>query len=283
MPDHAVPELSPSELLAAPQGCDQSPEEAARALRARSAQADPLSILPDVHPARLPRHVAIIMDGNGRWAQSRGFPREFGHRNGARSVRTVLEECGRLGIEYLTLYSFSLENWKRPAAEIDALMQLCIAYCDGEREELVRSNVRCLAVGRIHALPGPVQAALQGLVQGTAHCTGTKLVLAINYGSRAEIADAARRIAQDVAAGALSPGDVDETQIESRLYTAGIPDPDLLVRTAGELRVSNFLLWQISYAEIYVTQKFWPDFERADLHRAVREYAGRRRRFGGLS
>lgn len=275
---HTGVELAAATALAA----DPSAVAAAGAMRRRNPKADPLSRLPDVHPARIPRHIAVIMDGNGRWASQRGFPREFGHRNGAGSIRTVLHECELLGVEVLTLYSFSLENWKRPEPEIRALMDLCVAYCDGEREALTARNVRCVVIGRREGMPREVLDAIDRLVSATARCTGATLCLAINYGSRAEIADAARAIAVDVAAGRLAPDAVDEGQVASRLYTAGLPDPDLLIRTGGDLRVSNYLLWQISYAEIHVTPTYWPDFGVPDLHAAVRDYAARDRRFGGL-
>lgn len=265
-----------------PLSVDPSVAGALEELRRRNPKADPLSRLPDVHPARIPRHIAVIMDGNGRWAQERGFPREFGHRNGARVVRTVLEECEVLGVEVLTLYSFSLENWKRPGPEIRALMDLCVAYCEGELEALVKRNVRSVVIGRREGLPAEVLGAIDRLVAGTASCSGATLCLAINYGSRAEIADAARAIARDAASGKLDPESVDEGSVASRLYTAGLPDPDLLIRTGGDFRVSNYLLWQISYAEIHVTPTYWPDFGAAELHGAIREYARRSRRFGGL-
>lgn len=244
---------------------------------------DPLAILPDVHPSRIPRHVAIIMDGNGRWARQKGFPRVFGHRNGAAVVREVTEEACRLGIEVLTLYSFSLENWKRPAEEVAALMQLCITYLESEEAEMKRQNIRFRVIGRREGLPEGVARAIDRVTEATRTCTGMTLCLAINYGSRAEIVDAARSLARDVAAGRLTPDQIDETRLHERLYTSDLPDPDLLVRTAGELRVSNYLLWQISYAEIHVTKTLWPDFGRAGLHEAVREFAGRTRRFGGLA
>ncbi len=252
-------------------------------LRRICPKADPVARLPDVHPARIPRHIAVIMDGNGRWAAQRGFPREFGHRTGASSVRTIVEECGLLGVEALTLYSFSMENWRRPRDEIDALMTLAISYFEGERDQLMREGIRLRVIGRREGLPQQVLDAIDRTVEATSRNTGPVLCLAINYGSRAEIADAARAIAGDVRAGRLDPAEVDEAEIESRLSTAGIPDPDLLIRTAGEMRVSNFLLWQISYAEIHVTRTLWPDFGVPDLHAAVRDYASRTRRFGGLS
>ncbi len=259
-------------------------QEALRRIKARLPEADPLAHLPDVHPASIPRHVAIIMDGNGRWARERGFPREFGHRNGALSVRRVVSEAGRCGIEVVTLYSFSTENWKRPEGEIDALMKLCEAYCEGEREELLRHGIRVRVIGRRDGLPGSVLAALDTLVEVTnnAEATGPTLCLAINYGAREELTDAVRRIATRVRDGAIDPDAITEQDIESSLYTAGLPDPDLLIRSAGEMRISNYLLWQISYAELHVTETLWPDFDESALHDAIRAYASRRRRFGGL-
>jgi undecaprenyl diphosphate synthase len=251
-------------------------------MRRRTPAADPLSRLPDVHPQRIPRHIAVIMDGNGRWAQQRGFPRVFGHRNGAAAVREVIEECNRLGVEALTLYSFSLENWKRPDDEIRALMMLYVTYLDGERERLARENMRFVQIGRRDGLPPEVLAASDRLVEATAGNTGATLCLAVNYGARAEITDAVRAIASRVQRGELDPSQIDESVIGASLYTAGLPDPDLLIRTAGEMRVSNYLLWQISYAELHVTDVLWPDFGVDDLHRAIRDFAGRRRRFGGL-
>lgn len=256
---------------------------AAERIRARSPQADPLTHLPDVHPDRIPRHIAIIMDGNGRWAQERGFPRIFGHRNGAASVRAVVEAAGHIGVEAVTLYSFSLENWKRPPDEVNALMQLCEQYCDGSRDLLLRNSARFRVIGRREGLPAPVREAIEKLEHETAHCTAATLCLALNYGSRAEITDAARALAERVRAGTLDPADIDEDTLASELDTAGLPDPDLLIRTAGEMRISNYLLWQISYAELYVTQTYWPDFGRDELFDAVRAYAARERRFGGLS
>jgi undecaprenyl diphosphate synthase len=252
-------------------------------MRARNPKADPLSRLPDVDPARIPRHIAIIMDGNGRWAQERGFPRIFGHRNGARSVREVIQECGVLGVEILTLYSFSLENWKRPDEEVGALMELCKTYLEGELGEMMREGLRFKVIGRREGLPPEVLAGIDLVTEMTKDNTAATLCLAINYGSRAEIVDATRAIARRIAAGEISPNQIDESLIDSSLYTAGLPDPDLLIRTAGEMRVSNYLLWQISYAELYVTDTYWPDFGAAELQAAVRAYAARRRRFGGLA
>ncbi|MCE7972823.1 MAG: di-trans,poly-cis-decaprenylcistransferase [Leptolyngbya sp. PLA1] len=223
------------------------------------------------------------MDGNGRWAQSRGMPREMGHQAGAASVRAVVEHAGDLGIEYVTLYSFSLENWKRPAEEVRALMQLCLAYLAAEEQDLIRRKIRFRVIGRREGLPGEVCDAIARVTASTAAGTRGELCLAINYGSRAEITDAVRALAADVGAGRLAPEAIDERLIASRLYTAGMPDPDLLIRTAGEMRVSNYLLWQISYSELHVTPVLWPDFGPANLDAAVREYAMRDRRFGGLS
>lgn len=251
-------------------------------MRARHPKADPLARLPDVHPSRIPRHIAIIMDGNGRWAQDRGFPRIFGHRNGARAVREAVTECGALGVEVLTLYSFSLENWKRPSEEVQALMELCLSYCRGEREEFQREGIRFRVIGRRDGLPAEVLRAIDDLTEATKDLTGPTLCLAINYGGRAELADAARALAREVAAGRIDPESVDESTIAARLYAPDLPDPDLLIRTAGEMRISNFLLWQISYSELYVTGTYWPDFGPSHLHEAIREYARRRRRFGGL-
>lgn len=251
-------------------------------MRRVSPKADPMARLPDVHPARIPRHIAIIMDGNGRWAKQRGFPRVFGHRNGASAVRTVIEECGLLGVEALTLYSFSLENWRRPPEEIGGLMLLYLTYLEGERERIMRENMRFVQIGRRDNLPPEVLEAVDRMVSDTAANTGPTLCLAVNYGARAEIVDAARALARDAAAGRIDPDSIDEEAVASRLYTAGIPDPDLLIRTAGELRVSNYLLWQISYAELHVTDVLWPDFGVEQLHAAIRDYAQRRRRFGGL-
>lgn len=245
-------------------------------------KADPLLRLPDVHPCAIPRHIAIIMDGNGRWAREQGFPRIFGHRGGALSVRKVVEESGRLGVEALTLYSFSAENWKRPADEVQALMDLCVAYCEGELEALVREKIRFRVIGRREGLPDAVLAALDAVENATKDIVGPTLCLAINYSGRAEIADAARKIAEKVASGELSPDQIDEATLGGCLYAPDLPEPDLMIRTAGEMRLSNFLLWQLSYAELYVTDVYWPEFGEAELHKAVRSFASRSRRFGGL-
>ncbi|HYT94335.1 MAG TPA: isoprenyl transferase [Gemmataceae bacterium] len=233
-------------------------------------------------PERLPRHVAVIMDGNGRWAQLRGLPRIEGHRRGVQSVRNTIEECCRLGIGQLTLYCLSVENWKRPQQELDFLMALLHEYLIAERAEIMEQNIRFATIGRRSELPADVLAEIDENVRVSAGNTGMVLCLAINYGGRTEIVDAMRTLARRVKEGSLDPDDIDELVIGDALTTAGMPDPDLLIRTAGEMRVSNFLLWQISYAELWVTQQCWPDFDTATLHAALRDYAGRTRRFGGL-
>jgi undecaprenyl diphosphate synthase len=233
-------------------------------------------------PEKLPRHIAVIMDGNGRWAQQRGLPRIEGHRRGVQSVRSTIEECCRLGIGQLTLYCLSVENWKRPQAELDFLMALLHQYLLAERAEIREQNIRFTTIGRRSELPQTVIAEIDENIRVSKDNTGMTLCLAINYGGRAELADTVQALARRVRTGTLDPEDIDETIISEALYTAGMPDPDLLIRTAGEMRVSNFLLWQISYAELWVTDKCWPDFDAATLHEALHDYAGRTRRFGGL-
>ncbi len=239
--------------------------------------------LPDVPKDHLPRHIALIMDGNGRWAQQQGLPRIVGHRAGVTSVRRVTEESARLGIGQLTLYCLSSENWKRPAEELDFLMQLLERYLVEERPRIMEHNIQVRWIGRREGLPEGAVRGLDETVRLSAANTGLRVCLAINYGGRAELVDAVRRIAEEVRGKKLDPAAIDEETISARLYTAGLPDPDLLIRTAGEMRVSNYLLWQISYAEIYVTPVFWPDFDEAQLHAALRSYAARQRRFGGLT
>jgi len=234
----------------------------------------------DVAREALPRHVAIIMDGNGRWAEARGQDRTYGHRHGAESVRTVVTECGRLGIEALTLYGFSTENWRRSAAEVDTLMQLYVEYLIKERDELNEKQVRLRQIGDRQGLPQSVLSELDKTVACTAGNTGLQLCLAINYGSRAEITEATRAIARQAQRGELDPETVTPETMETHLYTAGLPDPDLLIRTAGERRLSNYLLWQISYAEFYVADVCWPDFDETQFHEALRSFARRRRKFG---
>jgi undecaprenyl diphosphate synthase len=233
---------------------------------------------------RLPRHVAVIMDGNGRWAQARLLPRAEGHRRGVKSVRAVIEACVELGgIEQLTLFCLSSENWKRPRRELEMLMRLLEQYVIEERSEIMRQDLQFNMIGRTEGLTDTVLAEVERTVECSRENRGMRLCLAVNYGSRGELVDAVKHIARDVASGQLDPEQIDEETISSHLYTAGMSDPDLLIRTAGEMRVSNFLLWQISYAEIWVTQKCWPEFRRDDLFDAFRDFASRERRFGGLN
>lgn len=228
----------------------------------------------------IPAHVAIIMDGNGRWAQDRGQHRVFGHHEGVVSVRVVTEAAVEVGIRHLTLYTFSVENWQRPPEEVDGLMRLLVQTVERERETLLRNQVRLAILGDLASMPPDCRDALGRLMDETAHFERMTLHLALSYSGRWEIATAARRIADDVATGRLDPADVDEAAVASRLPSAGMPDPDLLVRTGGDFRVSNFLLWGIAYAEIYVTACLWPDFRRAELLEALRDFQRRERRFG---
>ncbi|MBI1356755.1 MAG: isoprenyl transferase [Acidobacteria bacterium] len=235
-----------------------------------------------VDPNRLPRHIAIIMDGNGRWARRRLLPRVAGHRAGVESVRSVIEASARLGLDALTLYAFSVENWKRPRGEVDTLWNLLLRYLVEELPRLHRYNIRFQAIGRLHELPQAVREGLDHATEKTAGNTGLRLNLALNYGGRTEIVDAVNRLLEQ--ARALGPGfQVDEEILSDHLYTSGLPDPDLLIRTSGEVRISNFLLWQIAYTEIWVTPKLWPEFRADDLLEGILDYQGRERRFGGLS
>ncbi len=234
-------------------------------------------------PEKLPRHIAIIMDGNGRWARARGKERIEGHARGAQSVDEVTEECCRLGIGQLTLYCLSSENWKRPKAELDFLMTLLKQYLLQEREKILKQNIRFTVIGRRDGLPAEVLAEIDENERLTKHNSGLTLCLAINYGSRAEIVDAVKSIARRVQTGDLLPEQIDEDRISDSLYTAGMADPDLLIRTAGEMRISNYLLWQISYAELWVTDRYWPEFGADLLHAALQDFARRERRFGGLT
>lgn len=230
----------------------------------------------------LPRHVAVIMDGNGRWAKERGLPRIEGHRRGAESARAIIKAASGVGIRYLTLYTFSVENWNRPKSEVDAIMKYLAYYLKKETPELDRSNVRLEAIGQIHRLPEPVQKQLEKSRQQLSKNTGLTLVLALSYGARAEIVDASRAIAEKVQSGGLVPEEVTETMFGMHLYTSQIPDPDLLIRTSGEMRLSNFLLWQVSYAEMVVTETLWPEFRKAAFYKSLEEFAKRHRRFGKL-
>jgi undecaprenyl diphosphate synthase len=247
------------------------------------ASTSPSLELADVPLEKRPRHIAIIMDGNGRWAQRRGLPRIEGHRRGVASVRCATEECARLGIEQLTLYCLSSENWKRPRRELDLLMHLLEQYLIEERTTLINENIRLSVIGRRDGLPDSVLREMNKTIDLSREHSGLQLCLAINYGGRGEMVDAVRSIAAAVQREALEPDDIDEDTIASHLYTQGMSDPDLLIRTAGEMRISNFLLWQISYAELWVTEHCWPEFREHDLHAAIRDFAGRDRRFGGLN
>jgi undecaprenyl diphosphate synthase len=235
-------------------------------------------------PERLPGHVAIIMDGNGRWARQRSYPRLLGHKAGIDVVRSIVEASAQLGLRALTLYAFSVENWKRPRHEVEGLWRLLRYYLRREVPELMRNNIRLEVIGRMASLPRQVQQELLAAMARTGHNTGMRLNLAINYGGRTEILDAVNTlIAKSRHAGTLDTLVVDEKMLSSELYTARVQDPDLLIRTSGEMRISNFLLWQIAYSELYVTETLWPDFTRTDLLMALLDYQARDRRFGGLS
>lgn len=229
---------------------------------------------------KMPHHLAIIMDGNGRWAKARMLPRLMGHRKGAETVRMVVDECSRLGIRYLTLFAFSAENWSRPTSEVSALMSLLKKYIQMEIPRMQRDNVRFNVIGNRDDLPEDVRGELEEAIASTAGNTGLTLTLALSYGSRQEILHAARKLAVDVAAGTVAPDAVTERSFAGYLYTADLPDPDLLIRTSGEMRISNFLLWQLAYAELYFTEINWPDFDRRELLRAIGDYQSRERRFG---
>jgi undecaprenyl diphosphate synthase len=243
----------------------------------------------DTHPLlgltreRIPKHIAIIMDGNGRWAQQQGLPRLEGHLRGVESVRRTLEACRDFGVQSLTLYCLSSENWKRPAAELEFLMALLREYLIAERETLVKNNLQLQIIGRRERLPSEVQLEMDRTIAACAGNDGMTLCLAINYGARTELVDAFRALARRVQSGELTPEEITEELISENLYTFDLPDPDLLIRTSGEMRISNFLLWQISYSEIWVTETLWPEFDRTHLEQAIRNYAARQRRFGGLN
>lgn len=233
-----------------------------------------------VATGKMPHHLAIIMDGNGRWAKARMLPRLMGHRKGAETVRMVVTECSRLGIAYLTLFAFSAENWSRPTAEVSALMNLLKKYIQSEVPRMMRDNIRFNVIGNRGDLPEEISRELEEAMASTASNTGLTLTLALSYGSRQEILHAVGRVAADIAAGRLSAESVNEAVFADYLYTAGLPDPDLLVRTSGEMRISNFLLWQLAYAELYFTDINWPDFNRQELLRAIADFQSRERRFG---
>jgi undecaprenyl diphosphate synthase len=241
-------------------------------------------IATQLDPKRLPAHIAIIMDGNGRWAKQRNLPRIIGHKAGVNVVRTTVETCAKLGLEALTLYAFSVENWKRPRHEIDGLWRLLVVYLRREIVTLMDNDIQLVAIGRLESLPGSIQAELHRVMARTAGNRGMRLNLAINYGGRTELIDAVNSILENARLeGNLNALEITEEAISSHLYTAGLKDPDLLIRTSGEMRVSNFLLWQIAYAELYVTDTLWPDFTRTNLLEAIFDYQNRERRFGGLT
>ncbi|MBK7870021.1 MAG: isoprenyl transferase [Saprospiraceae bacterium] len=232
---------------------------------------------------KLPQHIAVIMDGNGRWAKQHNKPRVFGHRNGVRSVREVTEAAAELGVPYLTLYAFSTENWKRPYTEVNALMGLLVDTLHKEIETLMKNNIRLQAIGDLSKLPSSTHRALLDGIEKTRHNTRMTLVLALNYSAKWEIIEAARKLAQEVQADKLDPNAIDEKIFANALSTSGMPDPELLIRTSGETRISNFLLWQIAYAELYFTPVFWPDFRKENLYEAIIDYQQRERRFGKIS
>jgi undecaprenyl diphosphate synthase len=237
-----------------------------------------------IDPERLPAHIAIIMDGNGRWASRRNLPRVAGHRAGIEPVRIAVETCARVGVQALTLYAFSIENWKRPRTEVDTLWRLLRVYLRRELPEIMRNDIQFSCMGRLDGLPAPVRQELESAMDSTASNRGMRLNVAVNYSGRAELVDALNAIVEDARLeGNLAHLHITEESIAARLYTAGLPDPDLLIRTSGEMRISNFLLWQIAYAELYVTETLWPDFRRTDLLQAILEYQKRDRRFGGLN
>ncbi len=241
-------------------------------------------IATQLDPTRLPAHVAIIMDGNGRWARQRNLPRIMGHKAGVTAVRTTVETCAQLGLEALTLYAFSVENWKRPRHEVEGLWRLLRFYLRNELSTLMRNDIQLHGIGRLESLPDVVQKELRSVMDKTAANRGMRLNLAINYGGRTELVDAVNAILEDAKLeGNVDALEITEECISNRLYTSGLKDPDLLIRTSGEMRISNFLLWQIAYAELYVTDTLWPDFKRTDLLEAIFDFQSRERRFGGLA
>lgn len=233
-----------------------------------------------INPDSLPAHVAIIMDGNGRWAKSRGLDRSAGHVEGVNTVRQITEIASELGIKYLTLYTFSTENWNRPKEEVDALMHLIVVAIERETPDLIKNNVRLTMIGDFDRMPGEARDRLARCMDDTSHCTGLTLVLALSYSARWEITRAVKQIAQEAMAGHITPDEINDDTVATHLTTADIPDPDLLIRTGGDFRVSNFLLWQIAYSEIFVTETFWPDFGKEQFCRAIIDYQRRERRFG---
>jgi undecaprenyl diphosphate synthase len=254
-------------------------ENFAKVIKPESEEA---SLLAQIDPARLPNHIAIIMDGNGRWAKQRGKPRIFGHREGAESVRSILDTCARLQIKAVTLYAFSTENWKRPEDEVSGLMQMLKFYLKKELGMVHKNNIRFQAIGKISGLSEDIQKQIRAAEAKTADNTGTILSVALNYGGRAELTQAARSAAKSLLKEGKSLDDLTEADIEANLYTRGLPEVDLMIRTSGEFRISNFLLWQLAYSEIYVTPTLFPDFRRAEIFRAIIDFQKRERRFGGV-
>jgi undecaprenyl diphosphate synthase len=242
-----------------------------------------MSIREQINTEKLPVHVAIIMDGNGRWARQRGMERNFGHEQGVNAVRSVIECAAELGLKYLTLYTFSTENWSRPDDEISALMRIMVQSLNNETATLIKNNVRLMAVGDLQRLAGDVRERLFETIKLTSSANGLNLVVALSYSSRWEIVEAARKLAEDVTNSRITPSQIDEAAFEKHLTTYGIPDPELMIRTSGELRISNFLLWQLAYTELYFTDLLWPDFGKEDFYKAVLDYQKRERRFGKTS
>lgn len=242
-----------------------------------------MSSIEKIDRERLPKHVAIIMDGNGRWAKQHGFMRSIGHENGVTTVRKITEIASELGIGYLTLYTFSTENWNRPKDEVDALMNLIVVAIEQQTPDLIKNNVRLTAIGNLNRMPQFARERLNKCMQDTGHCTGLVLCLALSYSSRWEIVEACKQLASRAVAGEINVNDIDDAMVSSALATRDMPDPDLLIRTAGDERISNFLLWQIAYSELYFTSKFWPDFTKDDFCDAIVDYQSRERRFGKTS
>ena len=231
----------------------------------------------------IPRHVAIIMDGNGRWAKQRGLSRALGHREGFKRVKEIIKACAELKIEVVTFFTFSTENWSRPKQEVDMLMRYLLGALHKEVGELIKNNIRLMVIGRDEPMPQKLTLRLKEAQERTRMNTALTVVLALNYGSRQEIVDAAKKIAEDVLQGKIEPGNLKPDDFSGYLYTAGLPDPDIMIRTSGEMRLSNFMLWQLSYAELYFAKKYWPDFKRQDLEKAIRAYGSRGRRYGGIN
>jgi undecaprenyl diphosphate synthase len=274
--------LNPVSRLGGPDTASQPPPRAGRQDGPRLESLDERELLCLVRSQPLPTHVAIIMDGNGRWATRRGFPRVAGHREGVKTARAVFRAAEELGLRYLTLFAFSTENWTRPQDEVSTLMRLLEEAIVRELPELMSRNVRLRVLGRAHGLPPAVRRGIERVVAATGNNSGLTLLMAFNYGGREELLDAFRSLAEQVRAGQLRPDEISEGHVARALYTEGVPDPDLLIRTSGEMRVSNFLLWQIAYTELWVTPTMWPDFGPLDLYRALADFQSRTRRFGGV-